>query len=82
MLVFRRQQGESFTIGDTVEVHILEIGRGQVKIGVVAPREVGIYRSEISRLNRRSALGDIQRPEVKAALAALRNTLKTRQQED
>jgi carbon storage regulator len=78
MLVFRRQPGESFMVGDTVEVRILEIGRGQVKIGVVAPREISVYRSEISRLNRRAALGDPDRAEVKTALAALQKILKKR----
>ena len=78
MLVFRRQEGESFLIGDNVEVRILEIARGQVKIGVEAPREVGIYRSEISRLNRRAALGDRNTPSVQAALAALQRSLKSR----
>ncbi len=75
MLVFRRQQGESFMVGDQVEVRILEISRTQVKIGVVAPREVSIYRSEISRLNRRAALGDLRKPEVKAAIAAVQKAL-------
>lgn len=56
MLVFRRQQGESFMIGDSVEVRVLKVGRGHVKIGVVAPREIEIFRSEIARLNRRAVL--------------------------
>ena len=63
-------------VGETVEVHILEIGRGQVKIGVVAPREIGIYRSEISRLNRRAALSDPKHPGVRTAIAALQQLLK------
>ncbi len=75
MLVFRRNEGESFTIGDSVEVRILEIGRNQVKIGVNAPREVGIYRTEISQLNRRSVVGDPKAPQVRAAAAALRKAL-------
>lgn len=65
-------------IGDNVEVRILEIARGQVKIGVAAPREVGVYRSEISRLNRGAALGDLKAPSVQAALAALQKSLKSR----
>lgn len=78
MLVFRRQQGESFMVGDEVEVRILEINRGEVKIGVVAPREVGIYRSEISQMNRRAARGNLQDPAVKSAIAALQKILHTR----
>ncbi len=76
MLVFRRQPGESFMVGETVEVRILEVSRGQVKIGVIAPREVGVYRTEISRLNRGAALRDPQDPAVKTALAALRKVLQ------
>jgi len=78
MLVFRRQAGESFLVGDHVEVRILEVNRGQVKIGVVAPREVGIYRSEVSRLNRRSAVEDLKQPEVQSALAALGKAFRER----
>ncbi len=66
-------------VGDTVEVRILEIGRGQVKIGVVAPREVGIYRTEISRMNRRAAVEDLQSPDVKTAIAVLQKILKDRE---
>jgi len=62
-------------VGDAVEVRILEVRGGQVKIGVVAPREINIYRSEISRLNQSAALADVNRPEVKSAIAALQNRL-------
>jgi carbon storage regulator len=47
MLVIRRRSGESLWIGDNVEVEILEIERSQVKIGIRAPREVSVVRSEI-----------------------------------
>lgn len=78
MLVFRRQQGESFLVGDNVEVHILEVRGGEVKIGVVAPREVAIYRSEIAHLNRQAAVRDRQAPGVKNAIAALQKSLQAR----
>jgi len=47
MLVIRRRAGESVRIGDDVEIEILEIEGSQVKIGIRAPREVPIVRSEI-----------------------------------
>ncbi len=47
MLVIRRRAGESFVIGDNVEVEILEIAATQVKIGIRAPREVPVLRKEI-----------------------------------
>ena len=79
MLVFRRQQGESFMVGDAVEVRILDVRGGQVKIGVLAPREIGIYRIEISRLNQRAALTDVEKPQVKSVIAAAREVLLGRQ---
>ena len=59
MLVFRRQQGESFRIGDEVEVRVLKVARGYVKIGVIAPRSVGVFRTELADLNRKALLTDL-----------------------
>jgi carbon storage regulator len=47
MLVIRRREGESLFIGGDVEVSILEIAGSQVKLGIRAPREVAVLRSEI-----------------------------------
>jgi carbon storage regulator len=48
MLVFRRRTGESFLIGDNIEVEVLEIENGQVKLGIRAPREITVLRKEIA----------------------------------
>ena len=58
MLVLRRNAGESFRVGDDVEVRILDVGRGRVKIGVIAPREIGVYRTELADMNRRAVVDD------------------------
>jgi carbon storage regulator len=47
MLVIRRRAGESFFINDDVEIEILEVGATQVKLGIVAPKEVSILRKEV-----------------------------------
>ncbi len=47
MLVIRRRAGESFMIGDQVEIQILEISATQVKLGIEAPREITVLRKEI-----------------------------------
>ena len=47
MLVIRRRAGEAFRVGDEVEVEILELAAGQVKIGIKAPRSVRVLRSEV-----------------------------------
>jgi carbon storage regulator len=77
MLVFRRQPGESFLIGEDVEVRILQVGRGYVKIGVIAPREVEIYRSEIAGLNRQAAATDWSSPQVASSLRKWLDLLKS-----
>lgn len=77
MLVFRRQPGESFLIGDNVEVRVLQVGRGYVKIGVIAPREVEIYRSEIAGLNREAAATDWSSPQVTQRIRKLLDMLKS-----
>lgn len=50
-------------------------GRGYVKIGVIAPRGVGIYRSEITRLNREAQLPDWSGPKVEQTVRKLRGWL-------
>ena len=47
MLVIRRRAGEAFLIGGDIEIEILEVGATQVKLGIVAPKEISILRKEI-----------------------------------
>ncbi len=77
MLVFRRQQGESFRVGDNVEIRILQVGRSHVKIGVIAPREIEIYRTELSSLNRQAVVRDWKDPAVRQRLQRVLGGLKS-----
>ena len=47
MLVVTRKTDESIVINDNIEVTVLEITKDKVKIGINAPREVKIFRSEL-----------------------------------
>jgi carbon storage regulator len=47
MLVIRRRIGESLLIGEDVEIEVLDSGASQVKLGIRAPRSVGVVRKEI-----------------------------------
>lgn len=47
MLVLSRKNGECVRIGRFIEVKVLEVGGGRVKLGFSAPPEVAIQRNEI-----------------------------------
>ncbi|MEK4484796.1 carbon storage regulator CsrA [Psychrobacillus sp. FSL H8-0484] len=47
MLVLSRKKDESIMIGDQIELKILSIDGDQVKLGIVAPKNIKIYRSEV-----------------------------------
>lgn len=47
MLILTRKVGESIAIGDDIQIHVVDIRGSQVKLGILAPKEVEIYREEI-----------------------------------
>jgi len=47
MLVLSRRTNESIMIGKDIEIKILGVEEGKIKIGIEAPRDVEIYRKEI-----------------------------------
>jgi len=48
MLVLSRKEGESLMLNDTIEVMVVEIGKGQVRLGIRAPKDVLILRKELT----------------------------------
>ena len=49
MLTLTRSVGETIRIGDDIEVHVVEVRGGTVRLGFKAPREVTIHREEVYR---------------------------------
>lgn len=47
MLVLTRRVGEKVTIGSNIEVDLVRIRGHQVRLGIAAPPDVGIWRSEL-----------------------------------
>lgn len=48
MLVLTRKQSESIQIGEDVVIKVIRTGKGSVKIGIEAPRDVRVVRGELS----------------------------------
>jgi carbon storage regulator len=48
MLVLERHVQETIVIGDNILITVVGIKHGAVRIGVTAPRDIPVYRSEIA----------------------------------
>ena len=62
MLVLSRKVNQSIMVGDNVRVVVVAVDRDQVKLGIEAPREIAVHRSEIYE--------EIQRSNQSAAASA------------
>lgn len=47
MLVLSRKKNETIKIGDDIEIVIVEIRGDKVRLGIQAPKEVPVHRSEV-----------------------------------
>lgn len=48
MLILTRKTGQGFRIGDDIEITITEISGDKVRVGIDAPKEIKILRTELS----------------------------------
>ncbi len=54
MLILTRKTGQGFAIGDNIEITITEISGDKVRVGIDAPRDVKVLRSELSQTMRQN----------------------------
>lgn len=47
MLILTRRIGEAVKISDDITIRILEVQGNQVRLGIIAPREIAVHREEI-----------------------------------
>ncbi|GIW60142.1 MAG: carbon storage regulator [Patescibacteria group bacterium] len=47
MLVLERGVNESILIGDSIVVKVLRADKGSVKLGIIAPKDICIVRTEL-----------------------------------
>ncbi len=59
MLVLSRRPFESLMIGDEITITLLKVDRNQVRIGIVAPPDVSVLRSELLERERVQITNDL-----------------------
>jgi carbon storage regulator len=70
MLVLTRKENESILIGGQIKVTVLGIRGGQIRLGIEAPKEVAICRSElIDPVAKPVAVGSVAASKVAKSLA-------------
>ncbi len=47
MLILTRKLGESIIIDENVQISVVEINKNNIKLGVIAPKELTVYREEV-----------------------------------
>ena len=47
MLILSRKVGDSIIIGDNVVITVLDVRGKQLRLGIIAPKDVPVYRDEI-----------------------------------
>lgn len=56
MLVLSRKKNEIINIGNNVKIMVVDIRQGKVRLGITAPRELQVYRNEVTKAIEREAL--------------------------
>lgn len=50
MLIFNRYLDQTFRVGNEIEVTIIAVDGGHVRLGIVAPKDVSVHREEVYAL--------------------------------
>ncbi|TWI72383.1 carbon storage regulator CsrA [Desulfobotulus alkaliphilus] len=72
MLILTRKAGEQIRIGDDITIQVLDLGKGGVKLGIRAPKNIAIHREEVFERVRQCNLAAMEDVRIRPMDAALR----------
>ncbi|WP_029688949.1 carbon storage regulator CsrA [Thermoanaerobacter sp. A7A] len=75
MLILTRKVGQAIVIGEDIEIKILEIDDGQIKLGITAPKNISVLRKELMEVKDENVKAATVNKE---ALSKLENFIKKR----
>ena len=69
MLVLSRHRDEMITIGDDIQITVVDIGRQRVRLGIKAPTQISVHRKEVYEAIKKVniAAGGSKSPTVRSA---------------
>lgn len=77
MLILTRKKEESIIINGNIEVQIISIEEGKVKIGINAPKDVEIFRSEVfEKIQEANKEATLPKNNIKILSEKMRNSKK------
>jgi carbon storage regulator len=73
MLILSRKKSESIIIDGQIEIQVIEVGDGRVRIGIDAPRNMEIHRKEVyDKINAENEMAS----KSKASMKSLESFMK------
>ncbi len=67
MLILSRKKSESIVIDGQIEIQIIDIGDGRVRIGIDAPKSMEIHRKEVyEKINEENEMASRSKSSIKS----------------
>ncbi|MCW7752382.1 carbon storage regulator CsrA [Desulfobotulus sp. H1] len=71
MLILTRKCGEQIRIGNDIRIQVLDMGKGVVKLGIEAPKNIVVHREEVFERVRETNLAAMEDARSRSMDAAL-----------
>ncbi len=67
MLILSRKKSESIVIDGQIEIQIIDIGDGRVRVGIDAPKRMEIHRKEVyEKINEENEMASRSKASIKS----------------